>query len=70
MEVRDALMVPNDLARLTASDEVHIDLLGSLSDIDLIWSNFQIGISKSKRTFSEPARRGEHDGVISISVSL
>ena len=34
---RYAQMVPNDLARWTSSDDVHIDLLGSWSDLDLTW---------------------------------
>ena len=34
---RDAKMVPNNLARRAASDDVHIDLLGPWSDLGLTW---------------------------------
>ena len=34
---RDAQMVPSYLARRAASEVVHIDLLGSWSDLDLTW---------------------------------
>ena len=34
-EDRDAQMVPNDLALRTASEGMHINLLGSVSDLDL-----------------------------------
>ena len=61
---RDAQMVPNDLARRAASDDVNIDLLGSWSGLDLTFTwpdlrpNFKIDLSRSKSTFSEPTRRG------------
>ena len=42
-------------------------------DLTLTWpdlrSNFQIDLLRSKSTCSEPARRGEHDGIIFIFVS-
>ena len=34
---RDAQMVPDDLARRAASDDVRIDLLGSWSNLELTW---------------------------------
>ena len=33
-------------------------------------SDFEIGISRSKDTISEPSRRAEHDGAILIFASL
>ena len=48
---RDAQMVQNDLARRATSGVVHIDLLGSWSDLDLTWpevkfSNWPLKIKK------------------------
>ena len=35
---RDVQMVPNELVHRTTSEDVHNDLLGSWSDLDLTWS--------------------------------
>ena len=67
---RDAQMVPNDLDRQDDSEDMHIDLLGSWTDLGLAWTvlktNFKIDLSRSKSTCFEPARRGKHDGIIII----
>ena len=71
---RDAQMVPNDLARQAASEDLHIDLPGSWPVLELIWpdlgSNFEIDLSMSKSFYFETARRGEHDDAICIFDSL
>ena len=36
-EDRDAQMVPNDFARQSGSEDMHIDLLGPWPDLDLTW---------------------------------
>ena len=71
-------MVPNDMARRAASEDVqlHVALLGSWSDLDLTltWpdprSSFEIDLSKSKVHVSNRLERGAHDGAIFILVSL
>ena len=69
---RDAQMVPNDLARQTASEYMHIDRLRSWPEFGLTWpgSNFEIVLSRSKSTCFEPAWRAKNDGIIFIIVSL
>ena len=73
---RDAETVLHDLARQDASEDMHIDLLGWWPglDLNLSWSglrsNFEIDLSRSRITYSKPARRGKHDGVIFIVASL
>ena len=48
---RDAQMAPNELARPAASEDVHSDLLGPWSDLDLTWpgvkfSNWPLKVKK------------------------
>ena len=67
----DTQMVPNDLDRQAASKDMHIDLIGPWPALDLdLRSNFEIDLSRSNSTCSEPARRGEHVGIIFIFISL
>ena len=63
---RDAQMMPNDFARQTVSEDMHIGLQGPWPT--LTWpdlrSDFEIDLSGPISTWSKLARRGEHDGVI------
>ena len=72
---RDALMVPNDLTHWAATENVHVDLLGSWSHLDLTWPDLTQGqilkwTFQGQKVHSEPDQWCIHDAVIFIFISL
>ena len=66
---RDAQMVPNDLARQAASEDMHIDLLRSWYDLDLTWTEFKFcnWSFKAKKYIFRTSSTRQNDGAILFS---